>query len=379
MTKIDELVQKMLDLDEDTLKAQLGISAQAIAQDPTARSASIESLDEALSATPRGSSLDSADVDFGEKFFNKLNIKSYDLMCGELLDAELTAKIAASYKENSDKAAAFLAPTLASQLNLPFSIAAIVAVLIIKTLVSASSTMASATSETICEVWKKKLSIEPCDRINQTDNDPAQRRALEEAGARGTVTLQDAPGCSTAVVRLLDKQLIEEMNKIEPNCLVSFANLNVDMGEGVHPFLQLPAKEALAQAIRDRGQKLVVNSAYRTIAQQLFLFTRGSSCGYDRVAPPGSSNHESGLALDIEDPEGWSSFLENYGWYWPAFANDLCHLEYQGSDKQDISGTAVLAFQKLWNRHNPNEQIDEDGAFGPATEEKLNKSPVEGF
>ena len=56
--------------------------------------------------------------------------------------------------------------------------------------------------------------IEPCDRINQIDNDPAQRRALEEVGTRGTVTLQNAPGCSTAVVRLLDNQLIEEMNKI---------------------------------------------------------------------------------------------------------------------------------------------------------------------
>ncbi|MEZ2276542.1 hypothetical protein [Microcoleus sp.] len=64
---------------------------------------------------------------------------------------------------------------------------------------------------------------------------------IEEVGTRGTVTLQDAPGCSTAVVRLLDKQLIEEMNKIEPNCLVSFAELNVYMGEGVHPFLPLPA------------------------------------------------------------------------------------------------------------------------------------------
>lgn len=44
-----------------------------------------------------------------------------------------------------------------------------------------------------------------------------------------------------------------------------------------------------------------------------------------------------------------------------------------------VIGTAVLAFQRLWNRHNPNEQIDEDGACGPVTQEKLNKSPVEGF
>ncbi len=117
---------------------------------------------------------------------------------------------------------------------------------------------------------------------------------------------------------------------------MSFAELNVYMGEGVHPFLQLPAQKALARAISDRGQKLIINSAYRTIAQQQFLFTRGSDFGYSRVAQPGTSEHESGLAMDIEDPEGWSSFLENYGWYWPAYGNDPWHFEYQGSDKQDI-------------------------------------------
>jgi hypothetical protein len=222
--------------------------------------------------------------------------------------------------------------------------------------------------------------IEPCDRINQIDNDPAQRRALEEVGARGTVTLQNAPGCSTAVVRLLDNQLIEEMNKIEPNCLVSFADLNVDMGEGVHPFLQLPAQEALARAISGRGEKLMVNSAYRTIAQQLFLYNcyQAGLCGITAAAPPGQSNHQSGLAIDIEDPEAWIPDLEAHGWRWLG-EGDRPHFDFVGDGLRDIGGTAVLAFQRLWNRHNPNEQIDEDGAFGPATEEKLNKSPVEGF
>jgi len=111
--------------------------------------------------------------------------------------------------------------------------------------------------------------IEPCDRINQIDNDPAQRRALEDVGARRTVTLQDAPDsvCSTAVVRLLDKQLIDEMNEIEPNCLVSFAELNVDIGEAVHAVLQLPAKEALDRAISSISQKLQHESDVKVVAQ----------------------------------------------------------------------------------------------------------------
>jgi hypothetical protein len=157
MTQIDELAQKMLDLDEDTLKAQLGIRVQQISQDATARSASLESLDEALSATPRGGSPDSADVSFGERYFNQLNIKSYHLMCGELLDEQELAKFQASFKENSDKAVSLLAQILASQFNIALSIAVIAATLIVKTLCSATSTIASATSKTICEVWEEKL------------------------------------------------------------------------------------------------------------------------------------------------------------------------------------------------------------------------------
>jgi hypothetical protein len=160
MTQIDELAQKMLDLDEDTLKAQLGIRVQQISQDATARSASLESLDQDLSATPRGGILDPANFNLGDRFFKELNIKSYNLMCGELFDDQELAKLQTSFKENSDKAVALLAPILASQFNIALSLSVIVATLIIKTLCSATSTISSATSETICEVWKEKLGDE---------------------------------------------------------------------------------------------------------------------------------------------------------------------------------------------------------------------------
>ena len=84
MTQSDELYQKLLEFDEDNLKAQLGIRVQEIARDPTARSASLESLDEALRATPRGGSPNRADVNFGDRLFKRLNVKSYNLICSEL-------------------------------------------------------------------------------------------------------------------------------------------------------------------------------------------------------------------------------------------------------------------------------------------------------
>lgn len=151
MTQIDELAQKMLDLDEDTLKAQLGIQVQLISQDATERSASLESLDEALSATSRGFSLDSDAFKFGDDLFERLNIKSYNLMCGELFDdKEIQNQLQTAFKESMAKATGYLAPVLVANLGLAYPVAAIIAALIIKTI-------SSATAETICEIWKEKL------------------------------------------------------------------------------------------------------------------------------------------------------------------------------------------------------------------------------
>lgn len=100
------------------------------------------------------------------------------------------------------------------------------------------------------------------------------------------------------------------MKEIDPNSLVNFEDLNVDCGPAVWPYLQLPAKKALAKAIAERGTLMVVNSAYRTIAQQQVLFNhfKGRKCGIPDAAIPPTSNHQSGLAIDIQDPFGWKPF-----------------------------------------------------------------------
>lgn len=161
MAEINELAQKMLELDEDTLKARLGIQVQEMAQDTTARSASLENLDDELAASPRGFSLDSAALKFGDEFFKRLNIKSYNLMCGELFDdAELQEKFLVAFKEGSDRVVTLLTPILVANLGMAYSIAMFIAVLIVKTLYSATSGIASATSESICTIWKGSLADE---------------------------------------------------------------------------------------------------------------------------------------------------------------------------------------------------------------------------
>jgi hypothetical protein len=121
-----------------------------------------------------------------------------------------------------------------------------------------------------------------------------------------------------------------------------------------------------------------INSVYRTIAQQLLLYRWGSGCGYPVVASPGKSNHQSGLAIDIKEPDDWQPFLEKYAW-WRLGSFDPPHFDYVGEGTKDIGSTAMLAIQKLWNKNHPNERIGEDGDDGSQTGDALNRSPAMGF
>ena len=181
-------------------------------------------------------------------------------------------------------------------------------------------------------------------------------------------------------MRGLDQQIIAQMNRLVPNALVNFSSPRIRIGQAVWPFLQVAAKRKLDRAIANRGKTLIVNSAYRTIAQQMILFQHSQTrrCGITLAALPGRSNHQSGLALDIEDNAGWRPFLEDQGWRWLG-ARDRVHFDFVGGGVRDIRGTAIKAFQQLWNQNNPGDRIGEDGVWGPNTAARLGKSPANGF
>lgn len=79
--------------------------------------------------------------------------------------------------------------------------------------------------------------------------------------------------------------------------------------------------DRLAAADRDffqaTGQHLQVNQSYRTHAQQEKLYKELSAKGA-RVAPPGKSFHEHGLAVDVTNWKAAEPYLRKYGLY-----NDL--------------------------------------------------------
>ncbi len=196
----------------------------------------------------------------------------------------------------------------------------------------------------------------------------------------GDIVRSRADGaCSTAFVKGLSLQIIDEMNLLIPNILVNFDDLDVSGNPAsVNFFVQPKAKDALRRAIRRRGVTLRLNSAYRTVVQQHILFSWQGSC-VRIAAKPGLSNHEDGFAIDTPDFAAWRPALEAENW--DHFGTgDPVHFTYIGGGvRDDIGNIGVRAFQILWNKQNPRDLIDTDGDYGPQTAARLNRCPADGF
>jgi len=184
--------------------------------------------------------------------------------------------------------------------------------------------------------------------------------------------------CSTTAVFGLSEQLIEELNCLRPGLMSRIDRSGIELGAAAFPFLQTPAAEALARAARNGGGGMYVTSGLRTLPQQYLLYRwfQTGRCGIGLAAPPGGSNHQSGLAVDLSPYSGWRTPMANQGFRWFG-SGDPVHFDYQGG--VDIRALSTLAFQRLWNRNNPGDRIAEDGAYGPATEARLARAPGEGF
>ncbi len=208
---------------------------------------------------------------------------------------------------------------------------------------------------------------------------------IEELGiARSELTVDQEIAkatCSTssAVVQGLSQQVLDELSTcLKPGVLVKVPSGGKIANASVHPYLIKAAYDALQKAAASRTDTINVSSMYRTVVQQYFLWRR-SSC-YDAVATPGSSNHETGIAIDVSDPDNstWRSVLQANGFKWLG-SFDRFHFDYVGEGSVNLRGQDVLAFQRLWNRNHPEDKIAEDGDWGPQTEARLKKSPAGGF
>jgi hypothetical protein len=207
--------------------------------------------------------------------------------------------------------------------------------------------------------------------------DPSGERG--DAVVSGTVSDAVSTSCTTASVKPLSQQIIDEMTCMSPGTLAKVPDRpNLSLGDAVFPYLVAPARDALVKSLDAHpSTTMTVNSMFRTVAQQYLLSRWGAAgrCGIGVAAHPGNSNHETGLAIDIDETVTWRSSLQGHAFDWYGSA-DPVHYDYEGASQR---GLDVKAFQRLWNRNHPEDSIAVDGDYGPQTEARLKKSPANGF
>lgn len=211
-------------------------------------------------------------------------------------------------------------------------------------------------------------------------DDPQMQDGNSPISDGQTVSELLGTGCSTAVVNGLSEQLILEIQCLTPEALVRVSKSEkLDYGPAVFPYLQSSAAAALERAQSQFRETYIINSMYRSLAQQFMLYRwyKEDKCGITLAAAPGQSPHERGLSLDISEYADARSALESHGWKWHG-PGDLPHFDFERADV-DMRTLSVRAFQKLWNRHHPRDLLVEDGNYGPQTEMRLLQSPADGF
>jgi hypothetical protein len=209
---------------------------------------------------------------------------------------------------------------------------------------------------------------------------PAQTDdAVTEPGSVGQVA---RVSCSTADVAGLSRQIIEEGNCVSPGAFSEVPEVdNLRLGDAVFAYLEEPARDALLSALAAAPSKtLTINSMLRTVAQQYLLHSwyEHRRCSIPLAAKPGDSNHETGLALDTSDSAAWRSDLTSYGFKWFG-QKDKPHFDYVGPGAVSHKGVDIAAFQRLWNRNHPDDQLPEDGVWGTETASRMSKAPADGF
>jgi MYXO-CTERM domain-containing protein len=194
-----------------------------------------------------------------------------------------------------------------------------------------------------------------------------------QAAAQTVANVAAQGRCSTAGVERVSRQLVETQICLYPSVFVNVTpHPGITLSEArLFSLAQASARDALWAAARTTP--LTINSMFRTLADQYVLYHSGA-CGL--AAQPGSSNHETGTAVDLANWSAAMRAMTAAGCRHPYPGSDDVHFDCPGSDRRADS---VRAFQRLWNVNNPSDRIAEDGAYGPMTGARVARSPAGGF
>jgi hypothetical protein len=199
---------------------------------------------------------------------------------------------------------------------------------------------------------------------------------------RGSVLDAASRGCSTRSVDGLSRQIIAQARCIDARAFTAVPRrTNLKAASNVFLYLEAPARDHLLKALdANKKHTMTVNSALRTVAQQYLLrrWSLKKVCGIQLATPPGESNHETGLALDIREHGTWRKALEAQGFRWLG-SIDRVHFDYKGPDAVSKAHLDIRAFQQLWNLNHPKDRIPVNGRYTPDLEDRLEQAPARGF
>ncbi len=187
--------------------------------------------------------------------------------------------------------------------------------------------------------------------------------------------------CSTDALGPISRQVASQLMKtINAGALVDISASVETVGPTTLAFLQRAAAAALASAVSEFGRKPKLVHALRVLPQQyaVSFWYQHHTCGIPLAAAPGTSPHERGIAIDLNDWQDWIPVLRRHNWIWRGQA-DKPHFNFHGPSDPDFAHYGIRAFQELWNQNNAGDQIVADGQIGPQTIEKLQLAPITGW
>ncbi len=202
--------------------------------------------------------------------------------------------------------------------------------------------------------------------------------------AQSAITVQQAinSGCSTAPVKGLSQQIVDQAECFAPGSYALLPNKpNVTFNDVEFRYLQVAARDALVAAIDSKpGAALTINSMLRTLPDQYLLYAwyQAGTCGISLAATPGGSNHETGLAIDINQYSAWQAALTAHGFKWYGNA-DVVHYDYKGSGRGRLHRQRHPRLPAALEQEQPRRRHRRGRHLRPADRRPPRQIPADGF
>ena len=188
--------------------------------------------------------------------------------------------------------------------------------------------------------------------------------------------------CDTplALVSGLSRQLVDAINCLRPGTLVDIPlGGDIEMLHAGRPnLIDGRALADLRAAAAAGNQTMVIRWAYRDVGLQQLFWLQDQYQGCAVAAQPGNSNHQNGLAVDLDDRAYWEPIMRAHGWE-NNLPNDTVHFDYQRAADVGLGSLSLYAFQELWNLNHPADLLPLTGELDAATDAALAGAPIEGF